>query len=71
MLWNSSDERYEGENPECNTTLNIIENRFNEMSDKEIIEVIENLPELRREQLLSVFEELVNNRPLLEKYILR
>ncbi len=69
-LWNSSeDPRFNGENPACADVLDEIEESFQNMTDKEIIEVLDNLSEEQLEQIASVFEDMVDERPFMEDYM--
>lgn len=69
-LWNSSeDPRFRGENPECVDVLEEIEEKFQSMTDEEIIEALDNLAEEQWEQLLPVFEDMVDERAFMENYM--
>lgn len=69
-LWNSSDdERYKGENPACVDVLDSIEEEFQNMTDDKIKEVLDNMSEGQIEQLLSVFEDMVDDRAFMQEYI--
>lgn len=69
-LWNSSDdERYKGENPACTDILNSIESEFSNMTDDEIKGILDGLPEEQLEQLLSVFEDMVDEREFMADYM--
>ena len=69
-LWNSSDdERFKGENPACVGVLESVEEEFSNMTDEEIKEVLDGLPEEQLEQLLSVFEDMVDEREFMAEYI--
>lgn len=69
-LWNSSkDERFKGENPACIGVLESIEEEFSNMTDDEIKEILDELPEEQLEQLLSVFEDMVDDRKFMAEYM--
>lgn len=69
-LWNSSDdERFKGENPACIDVLEEIEEKFQNMDDEEIKEILENLSGEQLEQLFSVFEDMVDDKPFLKKFM--
>jgi predicted transcriptional regulator len=68
--WNiSSDERYKGEHPECSKIQEEIERRFKKMSDEEIKNILDRLPNEQLEQVLIVMEDLVDTRSFFEPYI--
>ena len=69
-LWNASeDKRYAGEHPKCADVLDQIESLFSNMTDEEIKDVLDGLAETQKEQLLAVFEDLVDDKPFLHSYI--
>lgn len=69
-LWNSSDDtRFNGENPACADVLDEIEEKFQNMTDEEIIEVLDSLSDEQLEQIASVFEDMVDDRPFMEDYM--
>lgn len=69
-FWNASeDKRYVGEHPKCADILEQIEEQFQRMTDDEITEILDDLPEEQLEYLLTVFEDMVDDRPVFENYM--
>ena len=63
------DKRCYGEHPECSVLLEKIESNFNKMEDNEIKNILDGLAVDRLEQMVCIFDNLMDERGFLEPYL--
>lgn len=69
-LWNASeDERCKGEHPGCARLQEEIEEAFKGLTEDELRETLDNLPDEQMEQIAFVLESMADERPFVEKYL--
>lgn len=69
-LWNSSeDPRFKGEHPGCDRIQKQIAKEFQNMEDNDVIEILDNIPQERMEQIRFVLECMEDGRPFINAYL--
>lgn len=68
-LWWTTDYRYRGENPACDRVLDAIQARLELMDTRAIDGQLSRMTVLQLEEILPVLDNMVDDFPLMEKYI--
>lgn len=69
-FWNASeDPRFKGEHPQCDVIHQKLFDAFSDLDNDKLVEILKNLNDDQLEQIATVLEDMVDDRPAVEEFI--